>query len=107
MKLDEPKFGRFGASVEALIQVLDQFVSTLVGVVNGGAHAGLIKVWTNTSAPNGWLICDNAEYNQTKYEDLFKAIGQTYGGTTGTFRVPGGVHLPILPSADMIWIIRA
>lgn len=92
--------------MEVLVQVLDQFMTQLVAQVNTATQAGAIMGWAGTTAPSGWLICDNEEYNQTKYEDLYEQIGQTFGGGAGTFRVPGAAHLPVLPSGDLIWIIR-
>ena len=39
--------------------------------------------------PDGWLLCNGAEYNVSDYTNLYNVIGNTYGGTAGsTFRVP-------------------
>ena len=48
--------------------------SNFVGVISGFAQS---------SAPTGWLICDGATLNGdgTSYENLWNAIGTTYGGS--------------------------
>ena len=48
--------------------------SNFVGVISGFAQS---------SAPTGWLICDGATINGdvTSYENLWNAIGTTYGGS--------------------------
>lgn len=48
--------------------------SNFVGVISGFAQSG---------APTGWLICDGATLNGdgTAYENLWNAIGTTYGGS--------------------------
>ena len=41
------------------------------------------------SIPQGFLLCDGMWYYQSEYEDLYAAIGITYGNMgTGTFKVP-------------------
>ena len=51
---------------------------------------GSIVIWTTTSAPTGFLLCDGAAVNRTTYADLFDVIGTTYGVGDGstTFNVP-------------------
>ena len=58
---------------------------------NGSAgKPGLIKVWSTSSAPEGWLIADGREVSRTTYAELFAAIGTTYGAGNGstTFNLP-------------------
>jgi microcystin-dependent protein len=49
---------------------------------------GELRAFGGTTVPNGWLLADGSNYLQTTYPTLFQAIGQTYGGTTGTFNAP-------------------
>lgn len=51
---------------------------------------GSIIIWTTTSAPTGFLLCDASAVNRTTYADLFAVIGETYGVGDGstTFNVP-------------------
>lgn len=38
---------------------------------------------------HSWLVCDGSEYSVGTYPDLYAAIGNAYGGTSGsTFCVP-------------------
>ena len=68
---------------------------------------GAIIVWTTTSAPTGFLLCDGSAVNRTTYADLFAVVGTTYGvgnGTT-TFNVPdllGRVVIMVDGSANRI-----
>lgn len=53
--------------------------------------SGIVQAFAGTvdKVPEGWLLCDGAEYSIAAYPDLYSAIGNTYGGTTGsTFMVP-------------------
>ena len=50
---------------------------------------GSILDFAGTAAPDGWLFCYGQEISRETYEDLFTAIGTTYGApTSNTFRVP-------------------
>lgn len=52
--------------------------------------AGIIYPLATADVPKGFLLCDGAEYSRAEYEELFKAIGITYGAGNGvtTFNVP-------------------
>ncbi len=68
-------------------QSRDTFVADL------GIPIGAILPYAGTTAPYGFLFCDGAEIERTKYSDLFDVIGTTYNGTSaligvGTFKVP-------------------
>lgn len=58
--------------------------------MGGGFMAGQITQYAGSTPPAGWLFCDGAAYSRTKYAELFKAIGTTYGAGDGstTFNVP-------------------
>lgn len=49
---------------------------------------GEMKTFAGGTVPAGWLLADSSTYNQATYPGLFSVIGQTYGGSTGTFQVP-------------------
>jgi microcystin-dependent protein len=57
------------------------------GVVNA-TPTGSIIMWSTTSAPTGWLICDGSGVSTTTYAALFAVIGYTFGGAGATFNVP-------------------
>ena len=52
--------------------------------------AGTVQYFANTTAPNGYLVCDGSAVNRTTYAELFAAIGITYGAGNGTttFNLP-------------------
>lgn len=56
----------------------------------GGEPVGLITAFAGSSAPPGRLMCDGAAVSRTTYDDLFAAIGTTFGAGNGstTFNVP-------------------
>lgn len=71
---------------------------TFLGSINaaGGGPGlnptGTTQVYTGSTAPNGFLLCDGAAVSRTTYADLFAVVGTTYGigdGST-TFNLPGG-----------------
>lgn len=53
-----------------------------------GGVAGIIFDFGGDTAPAGALICDGTEYDQSAYPELYNAIGQKWGGSSGTFKVP-------------------
>ena len=52
------------------------------------APTGSIMMYGGSTAPSGYLLCDGSSYLQSAYPALYAVIGQTYGGTTGYFKVP-------------------
>lgn len=68
---------------------------------------GAIIVWTTTSAPTGFLLCDGSAVNRTTYADLYAVVGTTYGVGDGatTFNLPdllGRVVIMVDGSANRI-----
>lgn len=54
-----------------------------------GTPAGSIMIYGGQIAPEGWLMCDGAEYNRDDYPILFSIIGTTNGSSSSTtFKVP-------------------
>lgn len=74
-------------------------------VINNGhfVPTGTIALFAMTTAPENWVACDAASYDNTKFPDLFSLIGTTYGGTASTFQVPA---TPSAPPANMVWMIK-
>jgi microcystin-dependent protein len=62
------------------------------GVVTVPAKSptGSIVMWTTTTAPTGWLLCDGSAVSRTTYATLFAVIGTTFGvgDNSTTFNVP-------------------
>jgi hypothetical protein len=46
--------------------------------------AGAIVAYGGTTAPTGWLLCNGDPYDPSLYPNLFAAIGNGYGGTSGS-----------------------
>ncbi|HEX8838247.1 MAG TPA: phage tail protein [Candidatus Acidoferrum sp.] len=57
-------------------------------IENELVYVGEIRDFAGGVAPPGWLFADGTNYLQTTFPQLFNVIGQTYGGTAGTFNVP-------------------
>lgn len=59
-------------------------------VVNNNTPVGIISMYSGTTAPTGWLICDGSAISRTTYATLFGVIGTTYGSGDGstTFNLP-------------------
>ena len=50
---------------------------------------GSLRFTGNSVVPTGWLKCDGTSYLRSDYDDLFLAIGTTFGSVDGThFNVP-------------------
>lgn len=71
-------------------------------------YAGIFGGWEVKEAgkPQNWLLCDGTEYTVEAYEELYKAILNTYGGNaekTGKFNVPnlGGRFVMGYEKADV------
>lgn len=67
--------------------------------------AGTIVAFGIATAPEGWVLCDGTEYEQTKYSELYLIIRQDYGGNPGTFMVPDSASLG-WPNVGAAWIIK-
>lgn len=60
---------------------------------NGGGESdkvGVVKMFSGSTAPEGWLLCDGSAVSRTTYSELFSIIGTTYGTGDGstTFNIP-------------------
>ena len=64
---------------------IESVVSSLLII---GGFTGEIRIWTNNSPPQGWLLCDGNLYLRNNYPDLSNAIGTTFGGNDTSFNVP-------------------
>jgi microcystin-dependent protein len=52
--------------------------------------AGSMMMWTTTTAPPGWLVCNGSAVSRAQYVRLFKVIGTQFGIGDGssTFNLP-------------------
>ena len=55
-----------------------------------GAAVGSISLFAGAALPEGYLLCDGAALSRTVYNELFEAIGTTWGAGNGetTFNLP-------------------
>lgn len=69
------------------------FYNTLTSAweVFSSTPSGTLNPFAGTATPDGWLLCDGAEYAEVTYPRLFASIGENYntgGETADYFRVP-------------------
>jgi microcystin-dependent protein len=67
-----------------------QSASTIAGIaaVPSGAVLPFAYNVTSGTVPSGWLLCDGSVYQISAYPTLAALLGNTYGGSSGTFAVP-------------------
>jgi len=58
-------------------------------LTNSG-FTGEIKMWSTTTPPTNWLICDGSAISRTTYATLFGVVADSFGGGDGstTFNLP-------------------
>lgn len=50
---------------------------------------GIVQMYTGSTAPTGWLLCDGSLVNKTAYAALYTLLGSTYGvETVSQFYLP-------------------
>lgn len=54
----------------------------------------------STTEDEGWLVCDGSSVSKTRFENLWDAIGYTYGGTGDSFNVPDARGKAIICDGD-------
>lgn len=73
------------AALPATLRELAELISTNV------QPTGIIAPFAGDTPPQGWLLCDGAEYAQAALPDLFAVVSTRYnigGEAAGRFRVP-------------------
>lgn len=51
-------------------------------------YIGEIRLMSFKTVPQGWLACDGQELQAAQYSQLAQLLGNTYGGTSTTFKLP-------------------
>lgn len=76
-------FSKFKEDYTALVETVSNLSKTIPPI-------GSILACAESTIPDGWLFCDGKEYDGTdpQYKALFAAIGNSYGGTKPSFKVP-------------------
>ena len=69
---------------------LFKILQGVVPLAHKSPKIGEIIVYSGTTAPYGWMICDGSAVSRTDYAELFAVIGTTYGSGDGstTFNIP-------------------
>lgn len=76
--------------------------NSVQGLAGGALQAGTVKMMATSSAIANHVICDGTVYSYETFPDLFRYLGNTYGGDgVTTFAVPDyrGTVAPIMPLA--------
>jgi microcystin-dependent protein len=77
--------------VDGVTSAIQTQLNTLTSSISSAVPAGVIAQFGGSTAPTGWKLCDGTAYSRTvTYNNLFSAIGTTYGSGDGstTFNVP-------------------
>jgi len=62
---------------------------TMAGIDNKSGMTGEMRMWSGTSSPTGWLLCDGASVSRSTYAALYAITGDAFGTASGsTFNVP-------------------
>ena len=104
MTFKSPSLGQVASDPKLFTQLLQQVLDQIENALRKADPVGAERVWAGQyGLPEGWVACDGTEYDQVKFPELYATIGQTFGGSTGTFRVPNRTaDYPV----GHIWMIR-
>ena len=71
-------------------------LATTAFVTQNAVLTGSIQMWSTSTAPTGYLLCNGAGISTTTYAALFAVIGYSFGGSGGTFSLPNYIdRMPI------------
>ena len=64
--------------------------TTMKGRLVCHGMAGEIKMWAGNKIPAGWVLCDGSAVSNTKYPNLYAAIGDLWGtpNSSSNFKLP-------------------
>jgi len=64
--------------------------SAFQGLTASVTPAGIIRCFSGSTIPSGWLVCDGSTINRMAFSNLFKVIGTTFGAgnSNDTFTLP-------------------
>jgi hypothetical protein len=69
------------------------------------AVTGMISIWTSSTPPTGWLLCDGTAKSIITYANLFSVISYNYGNSGAIFNVPS-LLLQDLNAKPLYYIIK-
>lgn len=69
------------------------------------AVTGMISIWTSSTPPTGWLLCDGSAKSIITYANLFSVISYNYGNSGAVFNVPS-LLLQDLNAKPLYYIIK-
>ena len=81
------------ATTKAYVDAAD---AVLTAAITALLPTGSINMWSTSTAPTGYLLCNGAGISTTTYAALFAVIGYNFGGSAGTFNLPNYIdRMPI------------
>jgi hypothetical protein len=69
------------------------------------AVTGMVSIWTSSTPPTGWLLCDGTAKSIITYANLFSVISYNYGNSGAVFNVPS-LLLQDLNAKPLYYIIK-
>lgn len=67
---------------------------------------GEIRLWPNSTPPEGWLLCDGATITPTQYPELHSVVGGTLPTFSAPVSAPEGLSLDTLQITNLQAIIK-
>ena len=81
-------------AVTAPLGTSSNALATTAFVLNNSNPTGALVMWTTSTAPTGWLLCNGTAVSRTTYAALFAVVGTTFGvgDNSTTFNLPNYVE---------------
>ncbi len=81
-------FGYLSGVTSSIQNQLNSLQNQINALLNNTPPGTVISFAGSASSLSGYLFCDGSSYNSSNQSNLFNAIGYTYGGSNGNFKVP-------------------
>lgn len=95
-QINDPKdFQLFGATMNADGEVLASGYLPMNKIITSdNIPVGTVVLWFHDELPKKWIWLNGQELEANEYEELYKLLGNRYGGTDSSFRVPNMIGFP-------------
>lgn len=63
-------------------------LAIIYNAINGITPLGSVQAFAGTVIPAGWKLCDGSSLNKADYVDLYAVLGNVFGNTSTSFKLP-------------------